>query len=313
MRRLYSACLCVSVATGLIGCGTLDSPDDVKDLRMLAVRAEPPDQILIPASLQAVPGVSSTLPIDVTTLIADPNGNGRSIAYTLSTCARLNTDNRNCTTASVGYAAVSQGVTQASGGYTELSLPFVPSDDLLLQALTNDPYHGTQGLWLPVQLELTAGQDHVVGTKLLVYTLPPASGIYVPNANPNLAGVSVGDKDWTPAAPFVFSASGVPKDGYIINPVFNRADEQSYAQPTFEGGANPAQEAWLVDYFNTWGGMTPTTAGGASPTAASQALVPASAFKPPADAQLGPGLFWFVVRDGRGGASWLVRSAQLLP
>jgi hypothetical protein len=313
MRHEMRGLRCIMLALWLCGCGELDTVDHVKDLRMLAVRLDPPDQKLTPSQLQALPGAQATQTVNVTVLIADPNAAGRSIDYTLSTCARLDTTNRNCTSASIGYQQILQGQTSAPNGYTELSLTFSAPDTLLLQALEQDPYHGTQGLWLPVQLELSAGQQQVVGTKLVVYSLPDVAGDDVLNENPNLLAIHVDQDEWAAQTPFVFSVAATPKDGFVLNPIFDTSAQQRYQQPTFTGNTRASQEIWLVDYFSTWGGMTPTTAGGAGLAAANQNTQPSSAFKPPKAAQLGPGLFWFVVRDGRGGESWLVRPAVLTP
>ncbi len=305
-----------------IGCGTLDTIDHVQDLRVLGVRAEPPDQPISVTSDLTVLG--ATMPVQVTALVADPCGLGRPITYSFAVCAKLDTG---VPTAGGGgppvastssathrclpseYSEFAHGTAVAANGWVEISGTFTAASALLSAALVLDNYHGLDGLRLPVQLTISAGDQHIVGTKLVVYTI--ANGApYTPNENPNLQGLNVEGAPWPEASPFVFSRADMPShDGWRIAPVFDANLQVTYQQTSFAGTPLQFQELWLFDYFSTFGGFSPTSAGG-------QRIVsnvpesPDSKWLPP-DGGMGPATFWFVVRDGRGGETWLVREAQL--
>ena len=74
MQRTSMACLIALSLSWLSGCGDLDPVDYVHDLRLLAVRAEPPDQALsVGPELTVSQGASD---VQITALVADPNGQG---------------------------------------------------------------------------------------------------------------------------------------------------------------------------------------------------------------------------------------------
>src|SRR5260370_177944 len=67
---------------------TLDSSDQVHDLRILAMRVDPPEVIVDGAD--GMPSSRIVSPaIIVTALVADPLGAGRLVPYVFSTCARV--------------------------------------------------------------------------------------------------------------------------------------------------------------------------------------------------------------------------------
>ena len=92
------------VALAAVGCGELDTADRVHDLRLLAMKAEPPEQVLPVAFLAdggvvayppadgGTPRVPPLAPVTVTALVADPAGEGREVTYRFSTCAQLESD-----------------------------------------------------------------------------------------------------------------------------------------------------------------------------------------------------------------------------
>ena len=323
---------CTALAASLTlmlgaGCGNLDRIDRVHDLRLLGIRAEPPDQALrIDPSL----GVLGTpQPVQLTALVADPNGGGRPIQYSLAVCAGL--DNGRMTpspsagatfggaaTAQAtyrcrpeGYQVLAQGTAFAKAGWVEVSATLQASNSLLAAALARDDYHGFGGLRLPVQVQIGAGKESVIGTKLVVFTLADPN-TYVANQNPQLTGIEVGTQPWTAGAPYVFAASQRPSaKGWNLQPTFDPNLQVPYTQTSYTGSPLQFTERWRFDYFGTVGTFTPATTGGQQPI--SLAPEPANTNWLPAPGAQGPATFWFVVRDGRGGENWLIREARLTP
>src|SRR5260370_39092387 len=89
MPRLRAAVLIAVASFAHWACTpTLDSSDQVHDLRILAMRVDPPEVIVDGADgMPSSPIVSP--PIAVTALVADPLGAGRLVHYLMSTCARV--------------------------------------------------------------------------------------------------------------------------------------------------------------------------------------------------------------------------------
>ena len=317
------ALVAIAGACGL-ACGSLDSIDHVRDLRVLGVRADPPDQPLSIARDLSV--TSATTPVQVTALVADPYGGGRPIAYTFAVCAKLDTGTSGgggggppvASTSSATHRCLptettefASGTAVAKNGWVEIAASFTASQALLGAALQLDNYHGLDGLRLPVQFTVSAGDQNIVGTKLVVYTITQGAA-YTPNVNPNLQALQVEGAPWDANTPFIFSHADRPsKDGWKLQPVFDANLQVTYEQASFSGSLLQFQELWLFDYFSTFGGFSPTSAGG-------QRIISTVPESPdsnwlPSQDDTGPGTFWLVVRDGRGGETWLVREAQLNP
>lgn len=299
----------------LVACGNLDAIDYVHDLRMLAVRADPPDQLVDPNQLiaGAPVGASHSQPVQLTALVAWPNGQGGPIQYTFTTCAKLDPNTQNCLTSDAAYQVLASGTTTAPTGTVEITTTFTASDALLVQAAELDAYRGLDGLRLPVNLTLTTATDQLVGTKLVVYFQPIAGIPYVANQNPNITGVLVESTPWPNPGTFTFSTAARPKDGWDITPVYDPNEEVSYEVQKFSGEPLSLTESWLFDYFNTFGDyFSPSTAGGTAIFTNTVNAV-ASHWNPPDASAPTPGTFYVVVRDGRGGENWLVLDAELTP
>lgn len=307
--------LVVIASLGVAACGNLDAIDYVRDLRILAMRADPPDQLLDPNALRAgvQAGTSSTAPVQITALVAWPNNGNAQIDYQFSTCALLDPNAFSCIPTSPAYQVFDSGTTTASSGTVQISTTLSPNDVQIALALQQDSYHGFGGLRLPVNITLQTSSDRVVGTKLVVYTLPTAGSAYVPNQNPNISGATVESTPWPNPGAFTFSTAAQPKDGWDITPLFDPNEQVAYQVPTFAGGTLPLSESWLFDYFSTFGDyFSPVTTGGTA-IATNVKNPPDSHFTPPAQSATTPGTVYVVVRDGRGGENWLVLDAELTP
>jgi hypothetical protein len=312
----------VLALAGAIGCGGLPAADVVVDLRLLGMRAEPPDQVLV---LYPDGGGLPSLPITLTALVANPDAGNTPISWEWDVCAILNTSTtpaaspinntvtNSCLPNSPGFATLATGTVTAPNGWTEVSTTFTASTALLTQAIALDPYHGLDGLWLPVQLSLTMGSQSVVGDKYVVYT-PPFPGItYVPAKNPILSGVSVDGVVWPDAGVLALSGANMPDGGFEVLPLFDAGQEVSYTEPSFTGQPLTFTESWRFDFFGTMGDFNPSDTGGTSPILGDVQNALDSRWKPPQGTPEQDVLFWMVTRTGRGGESWLARTAHYTP
>src|SRR5688500_5807684 len=87
----------LSALLGLLLCaacvGPEDTPSNVKDLRVLAMRMDPPELLAEECSTEpAVLADTLVRPVRLTALIPDPAGEGRDLDYTLWACASQDDD-----------------------------------------------------------------------------------------------------------------------------------------------------------------------------------------------------------------------------
>lgn len=322
MRRALVLSLVAALA--LCACGSLDAPDRVHDLRLLAMRADPPEQVFaLPLPLDAGalvgpdggldPGTAAALaglqlqPVTVTALVADPRGAGRSIHYDFAYCSAL--VNNRCDLADPHAFVVGAGDAVADGGYLELSVTFAPKLAVLAAAVQADPYHGFGFLPLPVQLSLTSGGEEVVGFKRVLFTVVfQGEPVPAPNQNPYIPALLLDGHLWSASGPVAIA----DREGHTVSPVPVPDAEERYQRPQFQGGALTFRESWRYNFFATAGGFSPFGSGGQSNLTGAAAPTD-STWSPRKEDGAGRVTFFVVVRDGRGGEGWAVRSADFAP
>ena len=311
MPRLSAAVLIAVASFAHWACTpTLDSSDQVHDLRILAMRVDPPEVIVDGAD--GMPSSRIVSPaIIVTALVADPLGAGRLVHYLFSTCARVDqsdavVDNstHRCLVGQLGYRILAEG-DFAPGVSGELQITFRPSSQLLSEAQTLDTYHGFGGLPLPVQVELQAGGESAVGFKRIVYSAPITSPPQVPNTNPQLLGITLDGQDWSPDANPLFA-----RVDHVFIPTPDPTRIESYQRLTFDHQLLQFHETLRYAFFTTLGKFNNPVTGGVSNRTGEQ-IAPDSTWSPPDPPAAGAVTFWVVVQDGRGGVSWILRSGQI--
>lgn len=329
--RLFLSLVVLAAVAGCVQAE--DNPTTIKDLRVIGMKFEPPEvmmtgcnvQLLLGAAAGALDGGTIELPpqfqqlllqyagrpIDFTALIMDPAGQGRMLDYRLLGCA--NRGDRDCNNEG-DYVELKKG--QATAG--ELKLRVVPGlqflDDgattpLLLEVINQDTFKGLGGIRVPVVLELSAPDtgEKLYAQKLMVYTCQ-----FFPtmkqNVAPELPGVLVDGEPWPEGEVKAFSGRAeVP-----MKPVDFADRQETYVVPSLELKPVELQEAWKVSWYTTSGTMTGLNTGGADPVGTegrhNNRWQPDPNATEPRDVD-----FYFVVRDGRGGSSWLKRSARWTP
>jgi hypothetical protein len=282
-------------------CITIDTADQVHDLRLLAMRADPPEVIMPDGGIPAfVP-----FPMAVTALVADPVGAGRRVHYLFRTCAAVDTDAGRCPSDSSDNQVLEEDDFVPDGGTGEVSVTFTPSPGLLLDAVAEDDLHGFGGVTVPVQLELTAGDESAVGYKRLLFSLPFRSPPQQPNTNPQLLGVTLNNQSWDAGTTPVL----ISGDNAIV-PQPDPALVEEYDRPTFDGQLIHFRESWRYSFFATSGKFNNATSGGTN-NLTGQTASADNTWKPEHSAHPQDILFWMVVRDGRGGENWVIRRAHL--
>jgi hypothetical protein len=273
MNRMLLTAACAV----LLGCmPELDEAWQVKDLRLLGIRAEPPE-ILVPQ------GTSATLPsVTVDALVVDPASPADQLHdWELWVCTP---DSELCDEAEMS--------TLLHRGRTRLDAirhSFVPAEPLCRRALELSPgwlqYAGRVPLALELRL-LEEGVTFARGTKSLYLGAPDTPGTE-PNSNPSIDRIEVNGA-------LLAGPLGLEGCGAVDLAVW-----------TSDGEDSPYPELFVSQgSFSTTGSFGDP----ADPSALTASWSPCGA----GSARDGAAL-WIVLRDGRGGIDWAEVQAILAP
>jgi hypothetical protein len=348
--------LSLIVASGLLlGCGDFDDPSTVKDLRILAVAAEPSEVILNVATEADVAGAVIP-PMVLTPLIVDPLG--RPVALTISACA--NDPNApsppNNGSDPTGYPAggvrATVGSALCDGDPTRIVLaenldvttgapgPLTLTPDWLIAAFQRDVFLGPDGtlhggfdLGMPVVFQLTAqaGNETAIAVKRALFWRQPVRADQTPNRSPQMPGVRAYDRrDETTAEPLPDAlepvesgtTADVPPGGLWIEPVdaaapMVTAEAESYVTATLDrltGQVTPVdvKETLTYTFYASAGTFSPQqTSSEPPPGVTPQGRLHIESKYTPAIGGPRDVTIWIVVRDERGGASWVMRSLRV--
>ncbi|WNG19873.1 hypothetical protein [Cystobacter fuscus] len=301
----------LSALLGLLLCSACleeqDVPSRVRDLRVLAIQMDPPE-LYFPTCSTDPAVLASTLarPVRLTALIPDPAGDGRELEYVLAACSSQNDD-----TCEEDRVELKRGVTR--GGVLDLTLfpgpgaALLPDGTPLIQrVLEEDTYRGLGGVRLPLVLEVRGGDERIFASKLMVYDCAFFPEMK-PNVQPVLPDPLLEDESWVESVPRELSGPGPFR---LEAPDFS-ALEEPYVVRSFELKPVPLVESWQLSWHTTLGTLSPDETGGADPGGGEGRH--RVEWQPPRDAQAQEVRFWVVVRDGRGGTSWISRTVRYTP
>ena len=314
-----------------------DDPSQVKDLRVLAVDFDPPELMAsnCDALLQGTDGgeidISGFLafarPIDMTWLVMDPKGEGREISYEVKACAHqgdLKCENEG------DFVVLAEGTTRAgelkrklAPGFSFVDVPpdggFGSGTPLLLEVGTQDTFRGIGGLRMPIVLHVKAGTEEAYAMKLMVFSCRIFPDMK-PNVRPILPGVTWSTNDSRTRGTDdggLWGENDVPqfagKDGGIrFEPLpFNDLEER-YVVPSFELKPLDLLESWKISWHTDLGRISPNQTGGTGLDGVESKhrvfWSPLIAENTEQDVN-----FWMVVRDGRGGQTWIHRKLHWKP
>ncbi|MBI3181560.1 MAG: hypothetical protein HYZ28_05415 [Myxococcales bacterium] len=285
--------------------GPQDNPSLVKDLRVLGISLEPPE-LMAPACVED-PDVLAVFAsrVTFTALIADPAGEGRTIQYELVACAHPS--DRTCSRAGdriklrSGEATAGELKLGISPGATLLE----DGTPLLQRVAEQDEYKGLGGLRLPLSLRLKAGEEEVFARKLMVFSCRFFREMKQ-NLTPQLPGLRLDAESWGEEPPELAGA-GL----FRIEPDSLEGLEEPYVVPSFKLRPVQLQESWKISWHSTSGRISPDETGGTD--LGGQRSRHRVEWTPSKSSAREEVTFWAVVRDGRGGQSWLVRRARIKP
>jgi hypothetical protein len=181
---------------------SFENPSSVIDLRLLAVRADPPEVLIDVDALVATHMLPEALPdITLTPLVVDPRGAGRAVSYRVEACvndpnvaimggeqrAGRVGDSVSDSPCAAGSTLVAMGTALPVDGVVPFSVTFRPTLALLMQAGMVDPLGVQLGLPLLLTFTVSAGSETVVAVKRVIFS-PRLSPAHEPNANPVVTG-----------------------------------------------------------------------------------------------------------------------------
>jgi hypothetical protein len=264
---------------------SFESVSDIRDLRVLAVQAEPPEAQFDQNGVQDV---------TVRALAVDPfprmaaQVNGRLCAPT---------DSRRCET---GPRQELPSLVGPAGG--EFSWVVRVPRAVLDFALGNDTLRGLGGIRVMLSLDVNDGDPHGVlfASKDLLYS--PAGG--TPNHNPLMTGLQL-TRDtsdagkWSPGDPPLPLSVGAPIG---LRPLLAADAIEEYDTTDLRGNKVHLREQLSYSFFTEPGAELDRDGadeplGGIAP--------PEGLTRITANRRGGAGKLYVVVRDGRGGESWL--------
>lgn len=343
-QRLFIGALVV--ATLFTCAGGQDNPTQVRDLRVLGMAVEPPEVLLPGCNFQVLRSILNAArdggmadggmgqgdggvtaidprllaavagqPLEFSALIADPTGQNRLLDYRLVACA--NRGDRTCSNEG-DFVELERGTTQAGElhvslqGEKTLGIQKLGDDAgtlLLMETLNQDTFKGLGGIRVPLMLELSAPDtgERVFAQKLMVYTCPIDAAVKA-NVTPVLPGLLWNGEEW-PDSP---AREVFGREEVLLSPIDFSGLEEAYVVPSLSLEPVNLQESWKMNWVTTSGTMSAYQTGGAD--LSGNAIRNFSRWVPDPSATRALDVhFYVIVRDGRGGSSWMQRTVHWTP
>jgi hypothetical protein len=304
MRLLALLAIASAAACG----GGFDSPTLVEDLRILGMRAEPPEVIVDVDPQDPDLSQLDIPPVTFTVLIADP-GAERAVTWTMTACARNRDGLCQGDPTDLVFASGTADDPEMFGAVAISGTLENPGIPLLMAALENDNLHGAAGIPIHVELRVQGeGSDEVAWAYKREYYTPRIPEERQANQNPGILDLTVDeDGESVPAGrcsdPTAVPLMVAPLEELDLFPVATEGSEEMFVLPTVEGEVRTFTESLEYSWFATAGDFSEGETGGANPID----------MDPPVDtiwkAPDAPGrvTLWLVQRDRRGGQSWIER------
>jgi hypothetical protein len=323
------------VGLAAVGCSPgFEDPSTLRDLRLLAVTAEPAEVLV---DFAAPPATLPTIMLGA--LVVQPDGGPRPVPFSARACGNdpagggdrgratgpgSEGDTIALAACPAGSPVVDEGAAMMDpDGSASVPIAFSPTPDLLVEAARADPQSAILGLPLRVSLDIDGGA--VVGLKRVVFS-PRLDPDQLPNRNPALTMLTWrAHRDEPPAPltadlpPTVFLGSGL-----LIAP--DRAEVDAEAEPyraqaisRLDGQVTVEEiphETLRYSFYATRGTFAPPSVSTEpsplleNPNTTLETVYHAPAALPPGDP--GDVDVYVVVRDERGGCSWARRKLKLL-
>lgn len=322
MRRAILRALLLLTPPFVAACGfSFERSSDVRDARILAIQAEPPEVIV---------GAGPLPDIRLRALVADPRKPERITEYEWRACVpdlrgtTLNEGGEDISGATEdGRCDESKDTTLIAAGEAPLG-PFeatvtLPAELTLLAAAGMET---GLSLHAQAQLRVSSPEGLLYGRKRVVVSPPVPQGRQA-NRNPRLTALLLDDTPWEPDQPRRLKLGECPDSkkrqivdpddptryytrcAYTVTPVFDENEAEHYLVQTYAGETLELRERLRFHWFAGAGSFGSTQT--AQPTnVGPQTYDPISTewFEPAVGESA---TIWVVIRDGRGGTSWETR------
>jgi hypothetical protein len=311
------------------GCHSFEDPDIVVDLRMLAISASIPEQVVtVDLANPQTPTelLQQLVPVEFCALIADPAFD-RQVRYAFTLC-----------TYGGGERCDDKVLVPLGSGIIDDPDTTVPEPRIcttvdpngnllgvLLDALKDDTLHGLGGIDALVELELGGvdsdpALDLFAAKDLRVNPRIPAER--TPNANPSLARIeatiegelptTLSDGRCIDAAPAMTVAPGTK---VRFTPIEADGAREVYVVPTLDGRSRMFTENLSYQWSASAGSFSDGNTGGPRGVTGSTPPLFTDWRAPPADQLAGPTdvSLWIVQRDERLGVHWYESCIRVAP
>jgi hypothetical protein len=320
----------VTLALVLAGCAKFESPDVVVDLRVLAMSADRPLQIVdvdLTQPLRPADLLAQLQPVTVCALVADP-GLDRRLRYALTMCP-YGSEGRCDGDVNVPLGAGLIDDPDTTPAEPQLCATIAPNGNLLgvlLDALDGDELGGLGGVDYMVQLTIGGEDadpslDQYAAKTLEVAPRIPATRS--PNQNPTLARIeaTMADNDalsvlgggrCIDAAPLLAVA---PHTAVRLTPIEPPDARETYSVPTLDGTSRTFTESLTYQWVASAGGFSSDATGGPHDLAGNAAPLFTDWTSPSAKDLTGPTnvSLWIVQRDERLGSTWYESCIRVVP
>lgn len=301
--RVSLTALIVALAAACVG--PSDNPSHVKDLRVLGLAFEPPELMSPICDLSQESLLSFTARVTFSALIADPAGRGRDLAYEVLACA--DPGDRTCSTVD-DKVLLARGTFHAGENAIELApgATLTPrGESLLRRVVETDPYRGLGGIRMPVVLHLRAETEEIYAQKLMVFSCRRFPQMH-PGRNPHLRGIRLDRQMLLEETVLQVQGQGDLR----LQPDDFSGLQETYYVPDFSLSPVELRESWKISWYTDFGTISPTVTGGADFGGIESRHLAQWKHETSAARDVS---FWFVVRNGRGGESWLLRHVHYNP
>ncbi|MFT3695453.1 MAG: hypothetical protein QM831_20125 [Kofleriaceae bacterium] len=319
----------------MAACGSFQDPNVVIDTRVLAITADPPEQV-IDVTGQDLQNPDFTalfaqvMPTHVCALVSDRQFD-RSLRYTWTLCV-TDTDDR-CDTDYMSYD-IATGIQPDPDPFdaAPFCLDIQPDDKVeatVLTSLKNDQYHGLGGIYYSALLTVGGADadpaDDIVAEKAL-RLMPNIPVEVTQNHNPTMAGLVASDPnaDMTNPQPVALNACDAPNAQKLevtprqkirLTPVEPDGVRETYVAPTLSGGGETLTESITYQWTITDGDLSDGNTGGGHDPFGNLAPLFTDYTAPYAEDLDGPEdvQVWVVVRDERLGVAWYEACIHVTP
>jgi hypothetical protein len=312
----------VVAAAAAAGCGSFQDPNVVVDLRVLAMRAEPPEQML-DVDLTKPPDPAALLaqlvPTEVCALVADPSGDRR-LLWSMTMCPLTSDDRCDDDRPQIALGGGLLDDPDTTVPAPAMCATVAPDGNLLaivLDVLQNDTLHGLGGVDYAVQLRVGGENGNrdldLYATKTLRVS-PRIPAERMANQNPSLDGLTAALADATPVAlPLGRCAENpapyplAPGTKLRLAPIESAGARERYVVPTLDGRSESFTESLTYQWIASSGGYSDGNTGGPHDLSGNPAPLFSDYRSPRASDLMGPTdiSLWIIQRDERLGVQWV--------